>query len=151
MTELSVVRAEIKCHPVCSKRQYVTPVLYDGNKEDLHCFNNLKSPSNNTEDLHCDHSLKFLPTLVTVFCLTTICSLLVSYRKYWHNMLRKKQTRLLNISLRAQEGQHRNIHTHTQERSLCQKHFSSGKSFDEMKPLANNRVRWKSFVNDLCS
>jgi hypothetical protein len=27
----------------------------------------------------------------------------------------------------------------------------SGKSFDEMKPVANNRVRWKSFVNDLCS
>jgi hypothetical protein len=27
----------------------------------------------------------------------------------------------------------------------------SGKSFDEMKPLANNRVWWKSFVNDLCS
>jgi hypothetical protein len=26
----------------------------------------------------------------------------------------------------------------------------SGKSFDELKPLANNRVRWKSFVNDLC-
>jgi hypothetical protein len=25
------------------------------------------------------------------------------------------------------------------------------KSFDEMKPLANNRVQWKSFVNDLCS
>jgi hypothetical protein len=22
---------------------------------------------------------------------------------------------------------------------------------DEMKPLANNRVWWKSFVNDLCS
>jgi hypothetical protein len=27
----------------------------------------------------------------------------------------------------------------------------SGKSYDEMKPLSNNRVRWKSFVNDLCS
>jgi hypothetical protein len=27
----------------------------------------------------------------------------------------------------------------------------SGKSFDEMKLLANNRVQWKSFVNDLCS
>jgi hypothetical protein len=27
----------------------------------------------------------------------------------------------------------------------------NGKSFEEMTPLANNRVRWKSFVNDLCS
>jgi hypothetical protein len=27
----------------------------------------------------------------------------------------------------------------------------SGKSFDGMKPLANNRVQWKSFVNNLCS
>jgi hypothetical protein len=27
----------------------------------------------------------------------------------------------------------------------------SGKSFDEMELLANNRVWWKSFVNDLCS
>jgi hypothetical protein len=27
----------------------------------------------------------------------------------------------------------------------------SGKSFDETKPLANNRVRWKIFFNDLCS
>jgi hypothetical protein len=27
----------------------------------------------------------------------------------------------------------------------------SGKSFVEMKPLANNRVQLKGFVNDLCS